>query len=243
MLIGFLLVITTNSFYFALQELKDSRGSQNYIQAYSASEWALELALYELKKHGFWIHSENKSDKSVYSGSIMKPESSYSILSKTSLYEASIDPYSSKVLPLFWRDEDGNMQNISELTLSGPDMIKWNIIGKQSGTSGKWAFGPSSRIKVKEIDRSGSTLGFVLKDFSIRDFFSAESGNESYLILYNASSSSSEVELRAKNSEHFSLPEGVIISSSKVWNYKQNIKTDIDNTTFLGTLKYAVISD
>ena len=84
---------------------------------------------------------------------------------------------------------------------------------------------------------------FVYSEEEINNFISSSDSN--YLVLLNSGNNwNIKYKLKAMNSwEYFSKPKTTIISSAEVWDYKQNISTNLNNTEFLNILKYSIYSN
>ena len=79
---------------------------------------------------------------------------------------------------------------------------------------------------------------FSYSDMSLGDFLQTNTG--SYLVVLNPSESS--ITYQFASNDFFTIPVAQITSSAKVGKYKQNFRTLVDNTEFLGILRYSIFS-
>ena len=252
LIIGFLLVISTGIFKLILNEMKDNRAMWDYMKAYAWAESAQELALLQIKQRGYAYY--DKIDHDINNRSIVLANDnmniwnflstkdvfiSYDIWSKTRTYDWTLGPLEYDIIPLFY------IENIVEKKVTNIDLsiilwnnsdLSWNIIWKNNWISWKG----TNTIWIK---KTLTVNGFVYWEKSINDFIS--SSNTNYLVLLNTGNSQNiEYRLNAINSsEFFSKPKTSIISSAEVWNYKQNLSTDLNNTEYLNILKYSIYSN
>ena len=84
MMIGFLLVLTTSTLNLVLQKMKDGQGRQFYLKAYSAAESSLELALLEIKEHGYGYDDDSFVEKEMLGSGNLNPIMSYQFENKNS---------------------------------------------------------------------------------------------------------------------------------------------------------------
>lgn len=237
LMIGFLLVLTTGILNLVLQEMNDGRGRQNYIKAYAAAEGWLELAMLQIKEKWYGFAGTMSGSKLLWN-SRKDGEISYSIESKVSSYSGALDPFSYDILPLFWINEDGDTEPISNLIFNTSyNEITWNIFGSGSGIGGSGSI-PSTFTEKKLVNDGIVNKKFVSSSVSLSDFLN--NNPWSYLSVYNNSNSPKTYTI--KSSDSFSLPRAMILSQSRVGKYQQNIETELDNTEFLWILKYSIFS-
>ncbi|NDK10174.1 hypothetical protein GW846_05355 [Candidatus Gracilibacteria bacterium] len=238
--IGFLLVLTTSTLTLALQEMQDGKGSQDYMKAYSAAEGGLELALLKIKDNGYGYYGQ-LNDSKILGGGNKDPKISYDFDSKVESYSGTIDGFQSDIVPLFWTDNSGVMRSTNAITLTSTDSnLIWNIVGEKSGISGIGAITNSTTVGKKEITTvSGNTDFTFTQSQGVQDFVATNP--ESYLIIYNSGNTEISYTLNSGN-EAITKPRALVISSAKVGKYTQNLETVIDNTEFLGILKYSIYS-
>jgi len=236
LMVGFLLVLTTSTLNLVLQEMQDGKGRQDYMKAYARAEWALELALLKMKQNGYWYDSDNISNPEILGVWNKIPKLGYEFESKVTIHTGSITPYESDIIPLFWINESGNHERADNITLfTNPDMV-WNIVTESWGISWKGSFSPSSNVWEKTYKES--TWEFKYDPSTTISSVLSSSG-ESYLTLYNPLSIEQNYTL---SWDEFTLPRATISSSAQVWKYTQNLETLVDNTKFLGILKYSIYS-
>jgi len=254
LMVGFLLVLTSWVFNLVLSELNDNRGRENYLRASAGAEWALELALLSIKDQGYGHYSaiENTvNDTSVIlskdplNASNFKSNDvqiSYDMDSKVDSYSGSLDPLGFDIVPLFYLVNNWEEKPVTDIVLNSSSVeISWNIVSNNGWIAGQWSFGSNDIAKLK----SDTSLGIEVSDVEIEGFLSDTTRSNNYLILFNPSESSeTSYTLNAGNSwEFFTKPRSEIISSARVWKYKQNFRTTVDNTEYLNLLKYSIFSN
>ncbi len=240
LMIGFLLVLTTSTLNLVLQEMRDGKGRQNYLKAFYGAEWALEYGLLQIKDKGFAYDDVGIDDISdLLWDEKQDPYLSYVFESAVSSYSGTLSPWDTEIIPLFWIDPSFHTHSVNNIRLDqNSGNVVWNIIGQNSGQSWTWGFTSSSSFFLKEVT-SGPTTQFQKTLWTIQDFLTANTG--SYLMVYNPYDTDAHFTLRSSG-ENFTQPVADIISSAKVWKYQQNLKTSVDNTEFLGILKYSIFS-
>lgn len=256
MVIWFLIVLTSWTFNLVLWELNDTKGRFDYIKAFSAAEWALELSLLKIKEEWYWYYdkinndvnqqsimlSSNPLDSSLYS----KGKDiliSYDMDSKVDSYSGSILPLNYDIIPLFYLD-DAWEHKVNELDLSVlffQDKLAWNIVSSNSWLSWIWWINSTTLWKYKVLSWWSFSFSEMLVDNFLRDVIN----NNNYLILFNSDSSNTiDYNLSTLVSwEYFTKPRAEIISSAVIWKYKQNLRTNLDNTKYLNILKYSIYSN
>ncbi len=236
LMVWFLLILTTSTLNLVLQEMQDGRGRQWYLSAYAGAEWALELALLDIKYEGYGYDNDSFTDMQTLWEWAKYPKISYEFNSKVESYSGSIDALGIDIIPLF-SIEDTGINSIDNINFSNPDAsIVWNLITKSGGTSWIWDFNMTTVVGEKTLD---GWSDFVFNSSrKIQDILSWED----YLVLQKLDSSGiSTYELTGEGGG-FTLPRAEVFSSARVWKYKQNLKTTIDNTEFLWILRYSVYS-
>lgn len=236
LMIGFLLVLTTSTLNLVLQEMQDSRGKQDYIKAYAAAEWALELALLKVKENGYGYDYDGFRSESILWEGVKIPEISYTYESRVDSHSGSIAAYGSDIIPLFSIDESWVLNNSTQIELSADEDIVWNIITQESWVSGVWSFDENTNIWEKSFNETTGELRFDTNR-KIWDILSSQD----YLILQNLSANTRTYTFSA-DGWGFTLPRAIISSKAKVWKYTQNLETTLDNTEFLGILQYSIYS-
>lgn len=201
------------------------------MKAYAAAEWAMELALYKVKDKGYG-YDNIEEDINIFGIENKEAKISYDFDSKVSEYNGELAAYGTDIIPLFWINDTSDEYITSpKFTNVAWDLV-WNIIGTSGGISWKWSFFPTTLIWEKKSD------GY--SDIQIWNFIN-QAWRE-YLIIYNPSSHLTSYSLEVPVGEHFTRPRADIYSSARVGKYVQNIKTRVDNTEFLGILKYSIYS-
>lgn len=239
--IWFLLVLTTSTLNLVLQEMQDGRGKQDYMKSYAAAEWGMELALLEIKEKGYG-YAEPLLDSQILWNGRKDPMLSYSYDSKVVTHSWSLNGFKTDVIPLFWIDELWITHSVNAISLSWSNEVVWNLIGKQSGASGKWWFWANTSVWEKSVSTISGNSDFIFDNtWDVASFLASNTG--SYLTLYNPNSTSLSYSVNSTNpTEFFSKPAATILSQAKVGKYTQNLKTFVDNTEFLWILKYSIYS-
>lgn len=252
LIIWFLLVLTTGIFNLILNEMKDNRAMGDYIKAYAWAESARELALLKINENGYGYYDKinhNLNNRSIIMSSNPLNQAtfkssndvliSFDIWSKVREYEWELDSLEHDIIPLFYVNDlwEYKTTNIDfSIILWTESDLAWNIIWKNVWLSWKW----SNTNGVKKILTSD---WFSYGEQDMNSFI--RNSDTNYLHLVNTwNSGIIKYRLIANNTwEYFTKPETTIISSAEVWNYKQNISTDLDNTEFLNVLKYSIFSN
>lgn len=237
--IGFLLVLTTSTLNLVLQEMQDGKGKQDYMKAYAAAEGWLELAMLQIKDKGYWYFWEIKKEKLLWNSS-QDGLISYSFDSKVSTYSWTLDAFQTNIIPLFWIDNLWLSQSVSFVNLNTQVWIIWNIIWESGGISGTWNITSITSVWEKTLKTIAWNTDFqFIENKKVHDFIN--SNTWSYLMLYNPLSSNISYNIESGNM-FFTKPIATISSSAQVSKYVQNLETTIDNTEFLGILKYSIYS-
>lgn len=236
LMVWFLLVLSTSTLNLVLQELQDGRGRQDYITSFAWAEWALELALLDIKKQWYGYDNDTFIEKEILGSTPRTPKISYEFNSKVDSYTGNLEPLEIDIIPLFSLSSAG-LDSITNMNFSNSDgRIVWNIITQKWWISWKWDFNMLTSVWEKLIDSGWS---FIFRPSEkIQDILSWED----YLILQNLHSTSPSSYTLTGNGWWFTLPRAEIISSARVWKYTQNLKTVVDNTEFLWILRYSVYS-
>jgi hypothetical protein len=257
LMIWFLLVVVVWVFNLVLKELNDNRWMWNYIKAFFWAEAWQELALLQIKDK--WYGYPDKIDLSVNNRSIILSENpvnlslfkwnsdvlvSYDIPVKTNSYTWVLSSLWYDIIPLYYltwniviTEEWITDLNFGIISWIESDLV-WNIIWNESWFSWIWTFNGDTIVDIK----TNGVSWFELNTKEIKDFLTTSSTN--FLILLNSGDSDLTYNLKtADQDEYFSKPKLKIFSSSKVWNYKQNLSTDFDNSEYFKILKYSIYSN
>lgn len=252
LLVWFMLVLSTGILRLILNEMRNNKAMWDYIKAYAWAEASQELALLWIKENWYWyiwdiegtinaksvILSENYLDYTLFSKS-KDVLTSYFNDWKVNSYEWILSPLWYDIIPLFYIDDSWE-QKVTDLKLTISSWLSsdlsWNVIWKLNWISWSWEW----LIWTKKTLTSNE---FTFSQESIGTFLSSSTTN--YLVLFNSWNS---VELNYTLEtidpiEYFTKPELDIISTWEIWNYKQNLRTNIDNTEFLNMLKYSIYSN
>lgn len=249
-IVWFLFAITWAVFKTVLVELNDNRWMYNYLKAFYGVEWAEELALLDIKENWYGYYRKIDMDKKDLISNILNswtwninPLIAYDIWSKVSFYSWDLLPLSYDVIPLFYKDEDGKYNTLHlENTVFNWDSgyLSWNIISSSWWLSSFWIFNDSTIWIYKTLDASNN---FVVEDKTIWDFLQENKDNYNYLVIFNSSDSDTLDYTLSSKDWFFTKPRTDIIVSSKMWDYKQNISINYDNTDYLGIFKYSIYND
>lgn len=251
----FLLLLVSWVFNLVLREFNDTVAMGNYYKAYYWAESSQELALLKIKEKWYWIDenidfwindksiilSKNPTDKSLFN-----PKNevfiSYSLETKTNSYSWKLIALEYDIIPLFYIDNNNNEHKINNLDFNvnfwNNSELLWNIVSKEWWISWIWEFDWNLNVNKKI---SNSYISVNSSD-DLKTFLS--DNNTNYLILFNSWNNNIEYNLNTiNNSEFFSKPKTYIISSAKIWDYRQNLRTYLNNTEYLNILKYSIYSN
>ena len=109
LMVGFLIVVTSWVFNLVLGELNDNRGRENYLKAFAAAEWSLEIALLQIKEKGYGYYGTGATSSGniilVQDPANIKPARdpiiSYDLDSKTNTYSDTLNSLWYAIVPLF----------------------------------------------------------------------------------------------------------------------------------------------
>lgn len=263
--IGFLLVLLTGIFQIVLFELNDTKNMDYYIKAQSASEAWQEIAMLKLKEEWFgfdvkkWYSQEGEEiyDKTGESIILSRDPSNtqgiefhenkdvffrYNIDSKTTSYNGMIEPSGFHVIPLFYTDEQwGGRTETPYLTVTAgiADDFVWNILWDETWVSGIGSFDRNTDVKEKVLTSVNNQQNFRLRDTSVQSFL-VNNPEKNYLMILNTGTENIEYVMATDNGESFTKPITTVYSSAKIWEIKQNIKLEIDNSKYFDVLKYSL---
>lgn len=236
LMVGFLLILTTSTLNLVLQEMQDWRGRQWYLSAYAGAEGALELALLDIKNEGYGYDDDTFLDMETLWIWTKYPKISYEFNSKVESYSGSVDSLGIDIIPLFSSWALG-MRKIENIDFKNPDWkIVWNLITSSWGTSWVGSFDMLSIVWEKTLN-GGNDFVYSSSE-KIQDILSWED----YLVLQKLEAGWESTYELTGDGGGFTLPRAEVFSSARVWKYKQNLKTTVDNTEFLWILRYSVYS-
>lgn len=220
--------------------MQDGKGKQDYLKASAAAEGSLELALLQIKEKWYGYY-DTLTGSDILGTENKDPRISYSFEGRVQTHTGNIAAYETEMIPLFTINAAWNMANIGDdLNLSIPSDASWNLVSNNWGISWIGGFNKNTETGQKKLVSVGGNIDFSFLDsVSIWSFLNSSSG--SYLLLYNASDIPQNYTL-SSTSRYFTKPESTIISSAKIGKYTQNLATNINNTEFLGILKYSIYS-
>jgi hypothetical protein len=251
LLIAFIIVLTTWIFRLVINEMKSNRVMWDYLKSYAWAESAQELALLDIKKKWYWYVAEVKANKDFKSKLLKEnfPEFninrdvliSYYNDGKVNSYDWVLRPLQYDIIPLFYIDDNWEKKTnnvVMDIKSWVPWDLSWNVVWDKEGIS--WIWENLSNWTKKSLTSNGS---FGYDTISIWEFLKSSSTN--YLVLFNSwESSTIEYTLKSTNlEEFFTKPRLDIYSTWEIWEYKQNLKTNVDNTEFLSILKYSIYSN
>lgn len=181
----------------------------------------------------------------------------YTIDSKETEYEGTIRPWEFQVIPLFtknteWENLDRTESFILTINWANGEFLSWNIIGDEDkwGMSGLSSIDSSDSFTSKVTDDTeyANRVSFRTQEQSIEDFLSESS--QSYLTLLNFIDTTSlwnpeegiiNYKLTTKwATDYFTKPVTTVIAQAKIWEIKQNIELEIDNSKYFDVLKYSI---
>jgi hypothetical protein len=158
---------------------------------------------------------------------------------KVNSYDWLLEPLHYDIIPLFYIDDTWEKKTnnvVMNINSWIPTDLSWNVVWNKDWISGIW---PNLNNWTRKTLTSGL---FTYVTSSIWNFL--ESSSTNYLVLFNSWRSSMEYTLKATSpQEYFTKPRLDIYSTWEIWEYKQNLKTVVDNTEFLSILKYSIYSD
>lgn len=236
LMVGFLLVLTVGTLNLVLAEMQDGTGRHNYMKAYAWAEWAMELWLLRIKDSWYGYYDSFTGSTMIWTWP-KNARVSLDFQWRVSLHNGELDAYEIDIIPLFWIDTSGSMHDVGTVVFNGSADMAWNIIGRDGGISGVWAFTNTTEVWEKIYDEVTGILSYD-STRKVWEFLSAEN----YLVVHNTSASNKNYSLEVWAGEYFTLPRSDILSSGKVWKYSQNLRTEVDNTEFLWILKYSIYS-
>jgi len=241
LVIGFLITLTSWILNLVLNELKDTKWETDYIKSFSAAEWASELALLKIKTDWYAVKDSISAwdpRENIFGTWVKDPKISYDLNYTVSLYTWELESTKYDIIPLFYT-ENGIENKVTDLKLFSSSLnignLVWNIVSNSWWMVWSWAFNWITKWYWK-------TDSQVYFSSWVTEFLDKEIW--SYLMLFNIDENNSiEYSLKSGNDTYFTLPRTNILSSAKVWKYKQNLETNLDNTEFLWLLKYSLYSD
>lgn len=241
LLTGFLLILTAWTFHIVLQELYDGRGQQNYLKAYAAAEAGLEEALYLVNEYDYWYHEIRSWDTSILGDNPKIPEVAFDFESKSKAFTWSLESFDMDIIPLFWRDSDGMYHNIIwDLELvDETDSFAWNIVWLDVGVWWSGAFISSTKqVPRRILNTTTSQLQqFNIETVVLNEFLMQDEMR--FMIIINNSDNTQQYTLLSWG-EYLTLPRHDIVSSGRIGRFTQNIRTELDNTEYLGLLRYSI---
>lgn len=206
------------------------------MKAYAGAEWAIELWLLNIKKHWYGYYDTYTGSQVLWSD-IKDSEIAVEFTGKVSSSSDVLEAYDIEIIPLFWIDKDGTRMDISSIELTVNNDVAWNILWRNGGISGVWNMENSTIVGEKKYNESTGLLEFDINQ-NVGNFLSVEN----YLIVHNTSWAEQSYDLSVGAWEYFTLPKSDIVSSATLGKYRQNLKATVDNTEFLGILKYSIYS-
>lgn len=236
---SFIIIIVAWVFKLILENMYDTRWMQNYLQAYSAAEGSMELALKKVKDNDFWY------EEHIFPGLGTKKISELFKDNKKTLIGYDINSTSSQILNK-WLDANSyaiypllhlNKPKFDVKTWDSSSLV-WNIIGNATWISWTGWFNNTLSKEIKILNTSNN-FGYDTK--TIKDFLASSTDN--YLVLYNAWWNTITYDLKSEDINNNFASENInIIAIWKVWNYKQNLKVELNIANNLNLLKYSILS-
>lgn len=190
----------------------------------------------------------------------------YEIENYSKSYAWTIWSYKFEIIPLFfdsweliqknskdYRSETIKIERTENISLKTKDQksIIWNIIWNNSLWNTFWIswswteINNSSKGSKKDVFETEWVFDFDFSLMSIWDFINNKNWNtyiyeNNYLILYNPNPE--EITYNIDSKEWFGLPKTKIIASSKIWEFRQNLNLERDNSEMFELLKYWVFN-
>lgn len=235
LLVWFMLILAFWIFNLVSRENRDSRVVLNYLKAYSAAEWWVELALLESKNNNYFLSSSELSSseqENIFKKyELFYPKLNYQINSQTKeIIDREIKSGEFMIIPL------NQAKNIKlDAWLLWENLI-WNIISWTDWITWKWNFETTTLWNKRTIN---SWLPKI-ENITVYDFLNSLLLEESYLLLQNIWSD--DLSFNLNSQEFFTSEELVIISSAEIDWLKQNLQVKLDNSQYLNLLKYVVFS-
>jgi len=250
----FLLLLVVWVLNLVMKELHDTRAMWDYYKAYYWAEAWQELALLKIKEKWYWIdedidftindksivlseHPDSKSDFNIKKDVYLW----YALKTRTKSYTWTLASQEYDIIPLFYIPEKFETIKIDDIDLkinfwTENDLV-WNIVSDNWWISWLDEFNWENFVKEK---RSNFNLIYENPPIKIKEFLSNSENEINYLILFN--SWNNNIIYNITSSKDFTKPRTNIISSAKVWDYKQNLSTKLNNTEYLNILKYSIYS-
>lgn len=236
---SFIIIIVSWVFRLILENMYDTRWMQDYLKAYSRAEGSMELALKKVKDNDFWF------EEHIFPGIWEQKISELFQDKKKTFIWYEINSKADKII---WKTLEANSYAIYPLlSLTKPifnisawdsNSLVWNIIWNNWWMSGTGSFNWNLWKDIKSLDSSNN---FDFSNKTINNFLSSSSDN--YLVLYNAWNSIITYDLKSEDiNNKFALEDISIIATWKVWDYKQNLKVDLNIANNLNLLKYSILS-
>jgi hypothetical protein len=238
-----------------LREMNDNRGEAKYLQSYSAAEWAMELALLQIKNKWYWIYDKIELDESSLDSKLLRNDKDnkkevllwYDLNSKTKSYIWNLKSFEQAVIPLFYINDDIE-EKIKNMKLKIKDFwvnddntkMAWNIVSEYWDWIG-WNSEIDAYTKWNWRDKVWWFIWNININWSWNDDF-LNKYNKNYLIIINLDPNSN-LKYNLTSSDSFTKPISKIVSKARIGNYRQNLETTLDNTKFLSILKYSVYSN
>ncbi len=266
LMVGFLIVVTSWVFNLVLWELNDNRWRENYLKSFAGAEWSLELALLQIKKHGYGYYGNDAtlSWSGILAEDPANPKKakealvSYDLGSKTKSHSWTLAPLGYAIVPLFFIGDRTSpppapapISTVPDIEISGSNLgsLVWNLLWEDDGISGtggspinKDTLVPDAQLRVFATPDNAPEYEF--KPITIENFLwdSNRENTSMYMILFNADGVN-KLDYVISSSQFFTKPETKIVSSAQVGKYKQNLETELDNTEFLNILRYSIYSN
>ncbi len=235
-IIWFMIFLTNWTLRLILNETRDNKAIWDYSKTYIWAESAQEIWLLEIKEKWYW-YNEWISESDILWDDKNTAKISYTNDWKVKSYSWVLKPLEYNILPLFYIKSDLTEGKIADYSLEllswDASKFSWNILWKSAWISWNWL--NTLKWAKKSLDESNI---FSYKEETISNFLS--SSEQNYLILFN--NSSDDIEYNIESESYFTKPKLNIISSSWLWYFKQNIKTEINYADIVKRSKYSIFS-
>jgi len=247
LMVWFMMILVVWVFRLVLVESKDTFAMENYLKAFAWAESSIELALLKAKQNDYSINFEVSQDQNSWITKVLAEDRSnffptrdvkisYELNSASNSVEGDLDPWSFKIIPLFW-----NWIFVKNLTVSNiNDEVVWNILSEEGWISWTGDFDNSNDWNYRTI--SWNEVSFTNKN--IWDFLNDNSDtNKMYLILNNTwDFSVDNYKVLSWDWEYLTNVITTIIWSWEIWDYKQNLRVKLNSWEYLNLLKYSLFS-
>lgn len=245
-MVWFMMLLVSWVFLLVLKESKDTKRMEFYLKSFAWAEWSVEMALLKSKKFDYSLSETLNKKSHLWKTLCVNWENcwpkdvsiSYDIDSTSKeISKKELEWFTFFILPLFYYDENWNLQNTSNFSLSGLNQdVTWNIIGEENGIS--WLGNISDTTKGNFKTFEGGKVSF--EELTIQKYLQNNIG-KNYLILHNTGKNTLYFSMNVKTSwDFFTKDITSIIGTGEIGWFKQNLRVNINSWEYLSILKYAI---